>query len=168
MLVITFGEIKHGWAETFFDFGPTQQVATSLSWFTDPFAGLAGLALAMMRGNDSGDVRFTDEETDWILRFQRQANGFYTLGLEHWLLGSSISSRGRVTLHDQWETTDIEPWQFAQELWTELSRVRFSEGVRSWNGDRKAPSSRRNQTTATSDSLDLLARALAGDDIPRA
>ncbi|MBV6500095.1 MAG: hypothetical protein CJBNEKGG_02563 [Prosthecobacter sp.] len=169
MLVITFAEIKDGWAEAFFDFGSNQQIATCLSWFTDPFADLARLALAMLRGDEGGEVRFTDEETDWILRFQRQGNGFYTLRLENWILGSSISLRGRVTLKDHWETADVEPWQFAHEIWAELARVKQTPGVRSWNDDRKlSNSSMRHHSTAPCDPLFELARSLAGEDNPPA
>lgn len=162
MLEITFGEIADGWADVVFDFGQSTQVKTSMSYLTEPFKGLTAFSLAMLRGESSGELSFTDEYDNWFLSFQKLPDGLCGLHLERWTPCSTFPVRGVGTQSEDWLSGPVEPWHFGFQLWSELARVQHQPGVLRWRDDEEGclPEGRYNQARAAK--IAELEKALMG------
>jgi hypothetical protein len=121
MLQITFGEIDSGCAQTQFDTGE-QQIGVLISFFTDPFADLAELALAMLRGEPEAQLRFTDEPGDYRLITRRGENG-YSFRLEQWTYFFNAPATTNQLEKIHFEVPDIDPTNFALQVCIELQRI---------------------------------------------
>jgi hypothetical protein len=130
MLQITFGEIDSGCAQTQFDTGD-QQIGVQISFFTDPFAELAELALAMLRGEPEAQMRFTDEPGDYRLIARRCEKG-YSLRLEQWMYFFNAPATANQLEKIHFEVSEVDPPTFALQLCIELQRIASFPGVIRW------------------------------------
>lgn len=130
MLQITFGEIESGCAQTWFKTGD-QQTGVKISFFTDPFADLAELALTMLRGETEAQMRFTDEPGDYRLIARRGEKG-YALRLEQWTYFFNAPATANQLEKIHFEVPEIDPSTFALQLCIELQRVASFPGVIRW------------------------------------
>lgn len=135
MLEITFGEIADGCADTTFHFGPDQGVEMRISYLTEPFQDLAVFAMAMLRGDESGEMGFTDEYDNWFLNFQRQPDRLCSLRLEQWTPWTVNPTKSGCVQTEDWQVENVEPWHFGFRLWSELARVQHRPGVLRWIND---------------------------------
>lgn len=139
-LKITFGDIECGCAEMVCEtaHGRTE---VHVSFFTDPFADLACLALAMLRGEPEAGMRFTDEPGDYRLT-ARLGQAGYTLRLERWTDYFSHPPEVNALEEVLFDVDGVAAGEFALELCVELRRIAPMEGVRRWflsSGDDDEP-----------------------------
>lgn len=116
MLEITFGDIADGWAKTNFDFDH-ENLTVDISYECDPFRDLADLAVRLMREESPLEMRFTDEEFNFVLCCKLLSDKCHiTLECD----GLSNVERHRPP---QCFTCEADPREFARMLKRELARM---------------------------------------------